>query len=71
MIIDSPTPTVFVIGEHASTCPVDDLENMREQMSAQNNLIVVSGANDNLNVNFKTKKERSLTQAIVDRCIQV
>ena len=69
--MDSATPVLFVIGEHAQACPIDDLENMREQMKAENELLVVAGANDKLNVNHKTKKERFLTQAIVDRCIQV
>lgn len=71
MIMDSSTPTLFVIGENAQTCPIDDLENMREKMRAENSLIVISGANDRLMINFKTKKERTLTQSIVDRCIIV
>ncbi|KAF6021889.1 KANSL3 [Bugula neritina] len=69
VIMDSITPTLFVIGEHAQTCPIADLENMREKMRAKNHLVVVAGANDHLNVNFKTKKEHSLTQSVVDRCI--
>jgi len=71
VIMDSITPTLFVIGEHAQTCPIADLENMREKMRAKNHLVVVAGANDHLNVNFKTKKEHSLTQSVVDRCILV
>lgn len=69
--MDCSAPILFVVGEHAQTCPIDDLENMREKMRAENNLIVISGANDKLSVNFKTKKERNITQSVVDRCILV
>ena len=69
--MDCSAPILFVVGEHAQTCPIDDFENMREKMRAENSLIVISGANDKLNINFKTKKERSITQSIVDRCIIV
>lgn len=69
--MDSDTPTLFIVGEHAQNCPITELENMRERMRAQNSLVVVSGANDNLNVNFKTKKERCVTQSMVDRILLV
>ena len=62
--MDCSAPILFVVGEHAQTCPIDDFENMREKMRAENSLIVISGANDKLNINFKTKKERSITQSI-------
>lgn len=71
MVVDSQTATLFVVGEHARTCPVSDLEDLREKMKAENSLLVVGGANDQLNVNFKVKKEKAITQSIVDRCILV
>lgn len=69
--MDSATPTLFVVGENAHNCPISELENMRERMRAHNSLIVVGGANNNLNVNFKTKKERGVTQSMVDKRIRV
>lgn len=69
--MDSDTPTLFVVGEHAQNCPITELENMRERMKNKNSLVVVSGANESLNVNFKTKKEMCVTQSMVDKILLV
>ena len=35
-LLDSRVPTLFVIGQHAATCSVDDIEDLREKMRAVN-----------------------------------
>ncbi len=70
-LLESKTPTLFVVGQHATTCGIDDIEDLREKMKAENSLIVVGGADDNLRVSKAKKKQEGITQSMVDRCIQV
>ena len=70
-ILEIKTPTMFVVGQHANTCCVDDVEDLREKMKADNSLIVVGGADDHLRVTKSKKKLEGITQNMVDRCIQV
>jgi len=70
-LLDCRTPTLFVIGQHANTCGLDDLEDMREKMRAENSLLVVGGADDNLRMARSKKKAEGLTQVMVDRAILV
>lgn len=42
-LFDSKTPTMFVVGQFANMCNVDDLEDLREKMKAENSLLVVGG----------------------------
>ncbi len=42
-LLESKTPTMFVIGQFANTCNIDDLEDMRERMRAENSLVVIGG----------------------------
>ena len=69
--LDGRTPTQFIVGQHATTCSVDDIEDMRERMRAENSLLVVGGADDHLRMSRAKKKAEGITQSIVDRCIQV
>ena len=34
---------MFVIGQFANTCNIDDLEDLREKMRAENSLLVIGG----------------------------
>lgn len=68
-LLDSRTPTMFVIGQHATTCSIDDMEDLREKMKAENSLLVVGGADDNIRVSRSKKKEEGLTQVMVDKRI--
>ena len=70
-ILDSKTPTLFVIGQQATTCSIDDMEDLRERMKAENSLLVVGGADDSLRMSKAKKKLEGITQSMVDRCIQV
>ena len=38
-LLSSRTPTLFVIGQHASTCTVDEIEELREKMRADNRCV--------------------------------
>ncbi|XP_064631563.1 KAT8 regulatory NSL complex subunit 3-like [Lineus longissimus] len=69
-LLESRTPTLFVLGQQATMCRIDDLEDMREKMKAENGLILVGGTDDNLRVSKMKKKQEGITQSMVDRCIQ-
>lgn len=58
-----------MIGQHANTCSVDDMEDMREKMRAENSLIVVGGADDNLRMSRSKRKLEAVTQVMVDKSI--
>ena len=70
-LLDSRTPTLFIIGQHATSCSVDEMEDFREKMKAENSLIVVGGADDSLRKTRCSKRMEGLTQNMVDRCLQV
>lgn len=70
-LLDSKTPTLFVIGQDASDCSVDQMQDLREQMRAETGLVVVGGADEHLRLSHRQKKQEGLTQAMADRCIIV
>lgn len=71
MLLDCRTPTLFVIGQHANTCTIDDMEDLREKMRAENSLIVVGGSDDYLRMSKSKKKLEAVTQMMVDKAILV
>ena len=68
-LLDLKTPGLFVVGERASQCNSDDVEDIRERMSVETGLVIVGGADDQLRLTNKKKKAELVTQGIVDRCI--
>ncbi|XP_048237390.1 KAT8 regulatory NSL complex subunit 3-like isoform X2 [Haliotis rufescens] len=68
-LLDSKTPTLFVVGQHSSVCEIDDIEDLREKMKAENGLLMVGGADNQLRVSRAKKKQECVTQVMVDRCI--
>ena len=69
--MDSKTPTMFVIGQHSYTATIDNMEDLREKMKAENELLVVGGADSNLRVCRGKKKQEGITQVMADKQILV
>jgi len=69
LLLDCRIPTLFVVGQNATTCSVDDLEDMREHMQAETSLVVVGGADDRLRMSHGRRRAEGVTQRMVDRCI--
>uniref|UniRef100_A0A0L8IHJ6 KANSL3 helical domain-containing protein n=1 Tax=Octopus bimaculoides TaxID=37653 RepID=A0A0L8IHJ6_OCTBM len=68
-LLESKTSTLFVIGQHSNSCDIDGIEDLREKMKAENSLVVIGGADDNLRVSRAKKKQEGITQCTVDRFI--
>ncbi|KAJ8317336.1 hypothetical protein KUTeg_005240 [Tegillarca granosa] len=68
-LLDSKTPTLFVVGQNSTTSTIDNMEDLRERMKAENGLLVVGGADDNLRLTRAKKKQEGITQVMADKQI--
>ncbi|XP_070212314.1 KAT8 regulatory NSL complex subunit 3-like isoform X2 [Littorina saxatilis] len=68
-LLASQTPTLFVIGQDSSDGSIDQLQDLREHMRAETGMLVVGGADEQLRLSHRKKREEGLTQAMADRWI--
>ncbi|GAQ90019.1 alpha/beta-Hydrolases superfamily protein [Klebsormidium nitens] len=61
-LLDLKCPVLFVQGSKDSMCPLDSLADVRERMSADNNLYVVEGGDHGLSVGVKALAAQELTK---------
>lgn len=68
-LLNLSVPALFVIGQHAATCYIDDLEELRERLNVETGLVIVGAADDHLRITKAKQKIEGITQGMVDHCI--
>lgn len=70
-ILEITTPILFVLGENSARSSQEEIESLREKMSAQTSLVVVGSADDALRISKFSRRIEGITQSMVDNMIAV
>lgn len=70
-ILEIATPILFVLGENSARASQEEIESLREKMTAQTSLVVVGSADDALRINKFSRRIEGVTQSMVDNMIAV
>lgn len=62
-------PTLFVIGQEANNCPMESLEMITRSTNQTTGIVLVGGANENLNLSLPFRLEHRVTQSMADTMI--
>jgi len=68
-LLNLTVPLLFIVGQHAATSSIDDLEELRERLRVETGLVVVGSADDQLRICKAKQLSEGITQSMVDRCI--
>lgn len=60
-----------MIGQNSTTTNMDDMEDLRERMRAENALVVIGGADNQLRMSRAKRKQEGITQIVCDKKILV
>jgi regulatory NSL complex subunit 3 len=63
------TPVLFVIGQNSLQCHPEAMEDFREKIRAENSLVVVGGADDNLRWAGSPRSSRE-HDTVLEKCLR-
>ncbi|XP_063695745.1 KAT8 regulatory NSL complex subunit 3 [Culicoides brevitarsis] len=68
-ILSVQVPVLFIVGQNAARSSPEEIETLRERMSANTSMVVVGSADDALRVGKTKRKIEGVTQAMIDNMI--
>uniref|UniRef100_A0A182JWD7 ATP synthase subunit s, mitochondrial n=1 Tax=Anopheles christyi TaxID=43041 RepID=A0A182JWD7_9DIPT len=68
-IVDMTCPVLFIIGQNSARASHEEIEMLRDRMSAQTSLVVVGAADECLRVSKTKRKIEGVTQSMVDNMV--
>ncbi|XP_055314326.1 uncharacterized protein LOC129575237 isoform X2 [Sitodiplosis mosellana] len=67
--LELTTPILFVIGQNAQRSSQEEIESLREKMSAQTLLVIVGSSDDSLRVKRLNRSMEGVSQSMIDNMI--